>query len=171
MGLDTDLGVESAKKSLIVTPAAILPLKTMGLSKMTKRGGGWTSFTDKPTTTYPVIFCLLAVFVYGCAAKPESIAATDVSPLLYKDLSCEDVETELRFAEQRREALYQRQRSDRNRDGWLNVLLPGMGAATVDHEGQIADIKGRIEQLERLKTRCDGESRQNEQRPSASAGS
>ena len=143
---------------------------------MTRRGGGWTSFTDKPTTAYPAIFCLLAVFVYGCAAKPESIAATDVSPLLYKDLACEDVDTELRFAEQRREALYQRQRSNRTRDGLLNVLvLPGLGAATGDQEGQIAEIKGKIESLERLKIECDREARQNdqqnEQRPSASAGS
>ncbi len=99
-----------------------------------------------------------------------------MSPLLYKDLACEDVDTELRFAEQRREALYQRQRSNRTRDGLLNVLvLPGLGAATGDQEGQIAEIKGKIESLERLKIECDREARQNdqqnEQRPSASAGS
>ena len=97
----------------------------------------------------------LSFLVAACAAQPESIPASSVSPHLYEGLTCAELETELRFAYERRDALYKRQKGNRTRDGLLNVLvLPGLGAIAPDHEQEIAEIKGRIEQLYRRKARC-----------------
>ena len=97
----------------------------------------------------------LIALVCGCAATPESIPSVPVSPLLYDNLTCEEIDIEVRFVLEKRDQLYQKQRNNRNRDTWLNVLLiPGAGAMTQNQEGAIAEIKGKLEQLEREKARC-----------------
>ncbi len=100
---------------------------------------------------------MLAILVLaGCAARPESIPAADVSPLMYKDLACDEIELEWHHVQARKEALYTRQKGNRTRDGLLNALvIPGLGAVTSDHETEIAEVKGKIEVLERRMRQCD----------------
>ena len=106
---------------------------------------------------------LIAVLGAGCAATPESIPSGPVSPLLYENLSCEEIDLEMRFVLEKRDALYKRQRGNRTRDTWLNILvLPGVGAATSNQEGEIAEVKGKLEQLEREKARCIREAAEKE---------
>ncbi len=97
-----------------------------------------------------IAFAAVAVYALtGCAAKPENIAALPVSQVRYAKLSCPELRIEREVVEQRLAALSNRQRSNRTRDGLLNFLLPGLGAATPDQEGLIAQAKGEINTIER----------------------
>ncbi len=106
-------------------------------------GGGSGAFSG-------IAFAAVAVYALtGCAAKPENIAALPVSQVRYAKLSCPELRIEREVVEQRLAALSNRQRSNRTRDGLLNFLLPGLGAATPDQEGLIAQAKGEINTIER----------------------
>ncbi len=99
---------------------------------------------------------LIAIIVGGCAANPDTIAPKERSGIEFRNLSCVELDTELRIAGEQRDAYVKRQKSNRNRDMWLNVLLlPGTGALTSDHEEEVADSKGKVLAIEReLSRRC-----------------
>ncbi len=106
----------------------------------------------------PVTYCILAATLLsaGCATKPELIPAIPVSQARYSDMSCEQLRLELDLVTQRLNILSERQRANRTRDGWLNVLvLPGLGAATPNQEGTIAQAKGEMEAIQREHVRCE----------------
>lgn len=92
----------------------------------------------------------------ACATKPQNIPPTSISPIQFKDLSCEELRLELRFATEQRDAFIRRQKGNRTRDTLLNALvLPGLGAATSDHEVEVANSKGTVIALEReIAKRC-----------------
>ena len=94
----------------------------------------------------------------GCAAKPQSIAPTRVSSVQFAEFSCAELTYELNLAIEQRAAFARRQSGNRTRDTLLNVLvLPGLGAATGDHETEVAESKGRVIAIESaLATRCGG---------------
>ena len=73
-------------------------------------------------------------------------------------MSCEALTLELELATQRLNILSKKQRSNRNRDGWLNALvLPGIGAATPNQESAIGQTKGEIEAIQREHLRCSNQ--------------
>ena len=98
----------------------------------------------------------IAVVGFGCATHPRNIASAEVSALPYKKFTCDELREELRIAVARRTALTNRQKSNRTRDGLLNVLvLPGLGDATSDHEDELAQAKGVVDALVReIALRC-----------------
>lgn len=103
---------------------------------------------------YVTAAALLAIG--GCAAHPDSIPPVSVSTIPYKDLSCDELRTELRIATEQRDAYVKKQKGNRTRDGWLNALIiPGAGAVTSDHEDEVAQSKGRVIALEgEIVARC-----------------
>ena len=106
----------------------------------------------------PMTYCILAATLHlaGCATKPELITAIPVSQARYSDMSCAELRLELDLVTQRLNMLSERQRANRTRDGWLNVLvLPGLGAATSNQEGAIAQAKGEMEAIQREHLRCE----------------
>ena len=103
-----------------------------------------------------IAFCLglLIAMGAGCALKPEFIQATPVPQVYFKDLSCEALKLELELATNRLNTLSKRQFSNRNRDSWLNLLIPGIGAAIPNQEIAIGQAKGSIEAIQRQYLRC-----------------
>ena len=101
-----------------------------------------------------MIAAILAVA--GCASAPDQIPPASVSVIQYKNLSCEELGTELRLAIAQRDAYIEKQKGNRTRDGLLNVLLlPGLGAVTSDNEDNVAQSKGRVIALEgEIEKRC-----------------
>lgn len=97
-----------------------------------------------------------AILLAGCATKPQNIPPASVSPIAFKDLTCAELKLELRLATERRDAYINRQKSNRTRDTVLNILvLPGLGAATSDHEDEVAQSKGTVITLEgEMAKRC-----------------
>lgn len=97
-----------------------------------------------------------ALIVAGCATKPQHIPSANVSPVQLKDFPCNELRFELGIAQEQRDAYVKRQSGNRTRDTLLNVLvLPGLGAATGDHETEVAQSKGRVVAIEReIATRC-----------------
>ena len=90
----------------------------------------------------------------GCAVRPELIASAPVTQARFAGMSCEDLRLELELVTQRINTLSDRQRANRARDGWLNAVLPGLGAATPDQENAIAVSKGELEAIQRAHVRC-----------------
>ena len=97
-----------------------------------------------------------AALLAGCATKPQNIPPANISPIQFKDLSCDELKLELRLAIEQRDAYIRRQKGNRTRDTLLNVLvLPGLGAVASDHEIEVADAKGMVVALEReIAKRC-----------------
>lgn len=54
------------------------------------------------------------------------------------------------------DAFWNKQKGNRTRDGLLNALvIPGIGAATPDHEAELSEAKGMLLLLEReVAERC-----------------
>ena len=99
----------------------------------------------------------MAVLVVGCATHPRNIPPENVSVTPYRDLSCPELRTELRLATAQRDVYINRQKGNRTRDGLLNALvIPGLGAATGDHEDEVAKSKGLVIALEgEIAKRCE----------------
>ena len=95
-----------------------------------------------------------ALLTVGCAVRPELIPAQPVSQARFAGMTCAELRLEADLVTQRINTLSARQRANRTRDGWLNVGLPGLGAATPDQENLIAQAKGEMEAIQRAHVRC-----------------
>lgn len=81
----------------------------------------------------------------GCAASPADIAPAMVDTTQYQEMTCEGLLLAAQNEGVNLEQVSRDQRSARNWDIALNVLLiPGLGAVTGDSEREVAEAKGRV---------------------------
>lgn len=104
------------------------------------------------------IFAFLTTFLIACAATPSSITPAAVSVAPYAEMSCDDLMIQLANERDGLGVLSAEQISTRGWDIFLNILIfPGLGAATPDHEDDIATAKGRIVVIQdEYQERCGG---------------
>ena len=101
------------------------------------------------------MICLgILIALAGCALKPELIQATRVPQEQYMGMSCEALRLELEMTTNQLDILSARQRSNRVRDGWTNLVLPGVGIFTPDQEVGIGLTRGRIQAIRREHLTC-----------------
>ena len=91
---------------------------------------------------------LLALCVAGCAAKPNAIPPTSISSAPYANMSCGELNVELKIATAQRDAFINKQKGNRTRDILLNALYWGSGPTTTDHEEEVANSKGKVLMIE-----------------------
>jgi hypothetical protein len=81
----------------------------------------------------------------GCAASPSDIAPAMVDTAQYQGMSCEGLLLAAQNEGVNLEQVSSDQRSARNWDIALNLLIiPGLGAVTGDSEREVAEAKGRV---------------------------
>mgnify|MGYP000852603963 CR=1 FL=1 len=90
--------------------------------------------------------CVISLIVLaGCAASPSDIAPAMVDTTQYREMTCEGLLLAAQNEGVNLEQVSRDQRSARNWDIALNVLLiPGLGAVTGDSEREVAEAKGRV---------------------------
>ena len=100
-----------------------------------------------------------AAVLAGCATHPKNVepARLPISTAkLVQSLDCPELRAELERTRIEHDAFWNKQKGNRTRDGLLNVLVvPGIGAATQDHEGELSRAKGMVLLLEQeVAKRC-----------------
>lgn len=81
----------------------------------------------------------------GCAAAPADIAPAMVDTSQYQQMTCEGLLLAAQNEGVNLEQVSRDQRSSRNWDIALNLLIiPGLGAVTGDSEREVAEAKGRV---------------------------
>ena len=99
-----------------------------------------------------------SMILSGCAARPESIQATQVSPEQFMTLDCAQLATKLSDTKAELVKLSQQQTEKANTDA-MGVFLFGIPSSTFtgDHEKDIARLKGEVEAIEnvQLKAKCN----------------
>jgi hypothetical protein len=81
----------------------------------------------------------------GCASSPSDIAPAMVDTARYQEMSCEGLLLAAQNEGVNLEQVSRDQRSARNWDIALNLLIiPGLGAVTGDSEREVAEAKGRV---------------------------
>jgi hypothetical protein len=113
--------------------------------------------TLKRTTASAVIAAMLATgTLTGCASTPSNVRAVDVSPAVYKHLTCQELTDEYVAAAHRAEHWAHAQRVKAGLDGamlGLGVLMPILfiGAAITGGNGaqtaKLAYAKGEVNAL------------------------
>jgi hypothetical protein len=100
----------------------------------------------------------LFTFLVGCASAPSDIAPAMVDTSAYKGMTCEGLLLAAQNEGVNLESVSKDQRSARNWDIALNILLiPGFGALTGDSEREVAEAKGRVLAIQNeYGTRCNG---------------
>ena len=90
----------------------------------------------------PALACLAVLS--GCASSPTDIAPAMVDTTKYKQMTCEGLLLAAQNEGVNLEQASKDQRSARNWDIALNILIiPGLGAMTGDSEREVAEAKGR----------------------------
>lgn len=99
-----------------------------------------------------------AVILSGCATAPSEIPAAMVEDSIYKNMNCQTLLLSAQKEGRNLEQVSADQRSARNWDIALNILiLPGVGAMTGDSEREVAEAKGRVLAIENeYAARCSG---------------
>ena len=97
-----------------------------------------------------LIAACLALFA-SCAGRASSIAPASVSALEYKELSCAETKGLLRDKRESERALTQKQNNAATGDavGVFFVLLPVGSIFGADVSGELAEVKGEVNALER----------------------
>jgi hypothetical protein len=92
----------------------------------------------------------------GCAAAPADIAPAMVDTAQYQQMTCEGLLLAAQNEGVNLEQVSRDQRSARNWDIALNILIiPGLGAVTGDSEREVAEAKGRVLAIQNeFGTRC-----------------
>ena len=100
---------------------------------------------------------LLAI-ISGCASAPADISPAMVDTSAYKTMTCEGLLLAATNENVNLESVSKDQRSARNMDIALNLLIiPGLGAATGDSEREVAESKGRVIAIQNeYGSRCGG---------------
>jgi hypothetical protein len=102
-----------------------------------------------------VLILSVALFMWGCAKRPDAIAPTAFPAETYANLACQDVNTALVNEQNTLATLSASQNSAANADA-VGVFLVGVPIASLtdgDKEGMIAISKGKIQALEATKIR------------------
>lgn len=108
-----------------------------------------------------LVTALAAIALTSCATSPKKIDAAYVSSLTYKNLSCQDVDTEMAAVTARGEQLYSKLNRRAGRDtfnmtlglvfSWPALLfIKGNNAQT----GEFAQLKGQYQALKAAKESC-----------------
>lgn len=85
------------------------------------------------------------IAVTGCATAPADIPPAMVDTTQYRNMSCEGLLLAANNEGVNLEQVSKDQRSARNWDIALNLLIiPGTGAITGDSEKEVAEAKGRV---------------------------
>lgn len=103
----------------------------------------------------PMICCALLV---GCAmpTKPEQITASYVSPVKYKNYTCDELDIELGLLSQRESRLVQAQ-NQRYSSSELQAFLWGFGDGDGIEASELAGVRGEIEAVRDVYARqCRG---------------
>ena len=88
---------------------------------------------------------IFLIAITGCASAPADIAPAMVDTFKYEQMSCEGLLLAAQNEGVNLESVSKDQRSARNWDIALNLLLiPGAGAVTGDSEREVAEAKGRV---------------------------
>tara|TARA_B100000795_G_scaffold223996_1_gene179335 strand:+ start:36 stop:368 length:333 start_codon:yes stop_codon:yes gene_type:complete len=97
------------------------------------------------------IILVSVIFFASCASRANSIAPANVSALEYKALSCADTKATLKTKRQAENALTRKQNNAATGDaiGVFFVLLPIGSIFGADVEGELAEVKGEVNALER----------------------
>lgn len=69
-------------------------------------------------TKFSISLSIVLLTMVGCASNPDKIDGAYVSPLKYKDYSCDQIAVEMDYVGQRTTKIYQRLKADRNADNW-----------------------------------------------------
>lgn len=104
---------------------------------------------------------LAALALTGCATHPRDVEPARIpisTAKMLEELDCDDLRLELDRTRMERDAFWNKQKGNRTRDGLLNALvIPGLGAATPDHEAELSQAKGMVLLLEtEVAKRCTG---------------
>tara|TARA_B100001057_G_C22276453_1_gene729002 strand:- start:154 stop:486 length:333 start_codon:yes stop_codon:yes gene_type:complete len=91
------------------------------------------------------------VLFASCASRASSIAPASVSALEYKELSCDETKGLLRDKREAENALTKKQNNAATGDavGVFFVLLPVGSIFGADVAGELAEVKGEVNALER----------------------
>ncbi len=88
---------------------------------------------------------VVALALTGCATNPMAIQPTYVDQTLYANMPCGELRRTIQESQADLDDLIDRQKKKRRIGIALNVLIiPGLGAATGDHETQIGRLKGAL---------------------------
>tara|TARA_B110000444_G_scaffold184904_1_gene173947 strand:+ start:183 stop:515 length:333 start_codon:yes stop_codon:yes gene_type:complete len=99
-----------------------------------------------------IIIILFSFSLFAnCASRANSIAPANVSALEYKSLSCEETKATLKTKRQAENALTRKQNNAATGDsvGVLFLLLPVGSIFGADVSGELAEVKGEVNALER----------------------
>lgn len=103
---------------------------------------------------------MTALTLTGCASSPDKLAATYISPLVYKDYNCDQIVTELSRVSRRTAELHTTLKNESDTDSWqtaagiilfwpaLFFLEGGDGPQAVEY----SRLKGEKEALEQAFT-------------------
>lgn len=100
---------------------------------------------------------LAALFASGCAKKPESIAPAYVSPMTYKDYTCDQLAEENGRVEQALAQASAQQRQARS-DDTLGVIFLGLPVSSLSGGNvadQVARLKGEHQTLQQAMNKKD----------------
>lgn len=105
------------------------------------------------------IIAVAALLLAGCATHPQNVEPARIpisTAKVLETLDCDELRSELDRTRMEHDAFWNKQKGNRTRDGWLNALvIPGIGAATPDHEAELSQAKGMLLLLEReVAKRC-----------------
>jgi len=105
-----------------------------------------------------VAVTICAIFLAGCAANPEDIAAADIGTGMYQGQSCAQLAEQRLARTQRLEVLTAEQSSARTGDT-VGVILLGLPLSSMsgnDRETDIAVTRGHLNEIdrERLARNC-----------------
>ena len=65
-----------------------------------------------------LILCSCVIIAAGCASNPDKIASAYVSPLQYKNASCDQIALEMDHVSRKTTEIYQRLKKERSKDNW-----------------------------------------------------
>lgn len=98
-----------------------------------------------------VTIAISAIFLAGCAANPEDIAAADIGTGMYRGQNCTQLAEQRLAYTQRLETLSAEQSSARTADT-VGVILLGLPLSSMsgnDRETDIAVSRGHLNEIER----------------------
>lgn len=98
---------------------------------------------------------IITAFGAGCATNPDKISSAYVSPLKYKDYTCDQIASEMDYIGQRTNNLYQQLKKDHSNDSWqmgvgLILFWPTLFAlegGDGPEASEYAQLKGEFEAL------------------------
>ena len=105
-----------------------------------------------------------AAVLSGCASSPARISAAYVSPLAYRNLTCDDIDTEIYAVDNKATDLYRRLKHRANGDAWkmgvgVFVAWPALlflSGGNGEQATEYAQLKGQKDALIEARRHCSG---------------